>query len=701
MSATAEISKKSISSKLARLIYSNSKDNITMEKMAQQLNPATDKLRTDSPKGDPDGDNFGNNVMVGVWKQNLENGVASYVRDASKTLEWGYWSQRHEIPPKSCKKRIVMLGESVARGYLYDPYYCPAEVLEKTLNDSRFVDCEVIDLARTNLELWGLMEVSSQCVHLQPDAIVIFAGNNWLYSIKKNFGRSDFSSMISTLEKDGLKGLQNFLVDKLKALIAKLLSQLSDIAKAQGNIPIIFLIPEFNLIDWKSTLNEKILSSLPNQDLREWVASKDEAEKALASGDFEKACALGERLIEIDISHPSGYEILATAKMKQGLHAEARKHFESARDTSVFSRAFSKPRMHAVIRETLLEEAEKYQLTTVDLPAIFTEQEGGALPGRKLFLDYCHLSEEGIQLAMAAAARQLVSSLCNKEVGLQDFRPEKFRADNDVKAIAYLCAAVHNAHYGQTHDVLDYLCETAVQASPVAIEIMTNFVDFASRRISTTLCKSHEKLVEKEWINQYGGGIGFLHKREQKIMDLALVDAMTGALKRAGVDLTQEVKSLRKREHSVNRRKVNLLESFYNITAYDTFPGLTPGYYQSRDVESAFYFVADPGAPVDLKITYRTPHRNSTGDKVKFEINGLQIADFSASDRWVTHTFTIPAAGLVDGINKLIVTWSTAFEFGTNGKSVEISEDYVLSKLFQVYGEIAQFTATAASGPNQ
>jgi hypothetical protein len=611
--------------------------------------------------------------------------------------DWTYWAETPVIAPKQDKKRIVFLGESVARGYLYDPYYNPAKVLQGILDKSGMINSDIVDLARTNLDLTNLGTLTNECLDLEPDAIAVFAGNNWYYSIKRTFTREDLLVFGETLEKKGLASLKELLVERFRQGVKNYLDQLSAIS-AKYQIPVFFIIPEFNLLDWRSSANEKILTAIPNKDLKEWNKIREEAMAAMESGSYDLAWQKAQRMIELDCSHPSGYDIAADVSIIRGMNEEARTFLEAARDTSLFNRSYSKPRAFAVIRETILREAAALNINVVDLPAVFKETENGTLPGRDLFLDYCHLSEKGIQVAMAASAQSIIKSFAGVSVTMSDLNAGAFTAEDSVRATAFICAAVHNAHYGQTHDMLNYLCKSAIKASPVATEILTDYVDFATRKTVTTLCRSHEKLVENEYINQYGGGVGFLHKRGQKTMDIALVDAMVSSLEEAGVEVSDKVYSLRQAEHGVDKNKlVNLTESFYSSAAYDIYPGKMPGYYQSRDSASAFFLVSDKTGPVKCKLTFRTPFRDHSADKVSICINEVVISSYPSCEKWQTIEFILPQEKLVKGINNITIKWSTIFGFKENVKEVDVTEDYILNKLFHVYGEINSFTATVES----
>lgn len=686
----SDLSRKALACEIANYIYINGAATQNLDSLCSELTPPVSIM--EDANSSFESTQTAKPRKIGIWIPAKESDKASYVRDTQRSAEWTYWASVHEIPPKSDKKRVILLGESVARGYLFDPYYNPGQVLESIVNASGYLNVEVIDLAKTNLDLIGLSELAEECLELKPDSIIIFAGNNWIYSLKRSLAEQDIVCLNQAFESTGVKGLEAFLVEKFKLLIHKHIDKIINVTQA-NNIPIIFIIPEFNLADWKSNKKEQILTALPNEDLKQWYNAKQDAEDAFAAGNWESVCSEGEKMIALDCSHPAGYEIVAESKIKLGLFKEARKYLESTRDTALFNRAATAPRPHTAVRETLTEISGEYGVSIVDLPEIFMQHNGEILPGRELFLDYCHLSEEGIKIAMTATARELIYVLTKNIVDPSDLKAGCFGPDSDVKAIAHVFAAIHNAHYGQAHDVLNYLCETAIKASPVATKVMSNFVDFASRRTNTTLCKSHENLIESEIMNQYAGGVGLLHKTGKKIIDIPLVDAMLAALNENGIDYSEKIDALRKKEHSIRNGKINLLESFYTSSAYDIYLGKAPQYFQSRDVESTFLLIASSGENVSLKMTYRTPRRCSPQDKIKIYINDSILAEMMTTETWVTSLIKVSPASLKDGINAIKIIWSTTFDFKEYVRETEINDDSIFKALFNVYGEIIHFIA--------
>jgi hypothetical protein len=115
----------------------------------------------------------GNTLRIGIWDAvPVEGGSIEFARSADLATDWRYWADVERIPPKN-GRRVVLVGESVARGYLFDPAITFAGMLEAALG------VEVVDLARTDLTAIELPALFEALPALEPDAVVLFAGNNW------------------------------------------------------------------------------------------------------------------------------------------------------------------------------------------------------------------------------------------------------------------------------------------------------------------------------------------------------------------------------------------------------------------------------------------------------------------------------------------------------------------------------------------
>src|SRR5688572_24320491 len=95
-------------------------------------------------------------LRIGIWEPDLrEDGSVEFVRTGNGAGDLRYWADIERIPAKR-GKRVVLLGESVARGYFYDPAVTPARVLEEMLRSAGSQDTHVVDLARSDLTLGPL-----------------------------------------------------------------------------------------------------------------------------------------------------------------------------------------------------------------------------------------------------------------------------------------------------------------------------------------------------------------------------------------------------------------------------------------------------------------------------------------------------------------------------------------------------------------
>src|SRR5690606_38939017 len=88
-------------------------------------------------------------------------------------------------------------------------------------------------------------------------------------------------------------------------------------------------------------------------------------------------------------------------------------------------------------------------LSVVDLPDIF-EKLSGKLPDKDFFLDYCHHTVKGIQVSMASAAKEILA-FYDEDIPIESTLEQATSCvpTKKVEAMAYVFAAIHNAHYGQ------------------------------------------------------------------------------------------------------------------------------------------------------------------------------------------------------------------------------------------------------------
>lgn len=606
---------------------------------------------------------------IGIWERRNENGRSYFVRRLDMIKDWNYWANLGRIEPKGERKRVVLIGESVARGYLYDPQFTPAMALETILEGQMGKGkVEVIDLARTNLAL-EVGELAISALELEPDAVIIFSGNNWRVSFRPQV--SEIAYIDTVLRDQGMAGLKRYAEDQLEGNVRRLVREVSSRYQAKG-VPLIWILPEFNFGDWRDpTTNAPHLAGTANRD---WIVQWQAAREAFDAGDLKTAAERAERMVELDQGVAvAGLYLLAECSQRSGDIEEARRYLELARDAVIWDPSRSTaPRTHAIAEEALRSEAAKHGSALVDMPKIFREHLGGTLPDRRLFLDYCHLTAEGIRVAMAAAAADVLRLLTGKETPWHDLVDEGIAPSREVEAEASFLAAVHNAHWWQSFDLVRYYCARSVQASPGIAEVMSRFIDIQTRQTPMLMCRAAEEIV----------GLGspliqhYLLRYNHQQLDRLLIDAIASALQEIGVDPRERLAELRRDEHSITRRDIDLLDYYYCSA------GLQPqevmwvvprrdGHHSHRDgnhyykaywTHSRFIFAGEAGCPARLSLTCRLPGHRLPGQTpwqgtVSLELNGRPQASMVVGRDWETWDLAIPGDAVREGLNELLIHW--------------------------------------------
>ncbi|MGH8435005.1 MAG: SGNH/GDSL hydrolase family protein [Pseudomonas sp.] len=664
----------------------------TMKSSAEEMDAVDKTIRgmaSDKAKTD----------RVGIWER--KDSASHFARRLDTIEDWNYWAQVGRIEPKRAKVRIVLIGESVARGYLYDPQFTPAMALESILQ-SHFGKggVEVIDLGRTNLRL-DLKDLAISALLLQPDAVVIFAGNNWAPSgSPADYSRDELVYMDSVLREHGVHGLKGLaekgLVDGATVVVKEINS-----AYEQKGIPLLWIIPEFNLGDWRDpVVNAPHLSDAANV---EWITCRQGAQSALQAGDFPLATRLAKRMVELDQGvSVAGFYFLAECSLKSGELAESRHYLECARDATIWDASFMKsPRTFTIAQKTLREESLKYKKgDIIDLPKLFDEYLKGSLPDRRLFLDYCHLTAEGIQVAMAATASGVLRNLKRTHVPWRSLISKSMAPSRRVEAEASFLAAVHNAHWYQSYELVRYYCRRALEFAPDISEAMICFLDFQTRQARMLMSKSGEKLAGLPWPSIHF----YLFNVQIKQLDRLLLDAVVDALREVGIEAATDLGRIRQEERSVSRGSANLLDYYYCSSAMQpqellwvtpSVPMLEPSdYYRAYWLKSHFFFVGSDDRPVSLSLTCRLPDLGLEEGKIIIEVNGKNQGEMVITRKWETWDIVVAEDAMLSGVNEVVICWPLPRYFVE--ESLKAAVDGIRQKarpeLYCIFGEIHTFT---------
>lgn len=588
---------------------------------------------------------------VGIWEAMDEPTGRSFVR-VNTGDPWHLWANVQKIPPKGARRRVLLVGESAAKGFLYHPRFTTAQGLQQIMNTA----CgpgkiEVVDLARNNLLQAELEELITQALHLEPDAFVIFAGNNWFplsYAAEEHL--LDLASAFR--DTGSWRGVKESCESFLIANTRQTLLLLEKIVRERG-IPVVFVLPEFNLADWLTDWDCPPL--LNSEQTEAWLQTRSEAEQLLKGDGWQKAESLGNRLIQLDEgTTAAGPNILAEVSRKRGDHQAARTFLEMARDAMICWPARQTPRCYSVIQQTIREEAAAHGIHLVDLPRGFATHLGGEAADRRLFLDYCHLTLEGIKVAMALTAETLLPLLKYPVKSWKELARVEMKVSANVSAGAYFLAAVYNANWGQSLDVVRHHIRKALEFDSRIANIMQLYLDFHIRTVPSGLCRSFEQLCESPHVSAI---IALYNESGGTFLNPSLVTEMADALEDAGIPTRSDIERLLIKEHSVDKKTVNLVNSLYSTGSYSRFVvDRRPEFYKATTRNTTFPLVCDKPEPLNFSVTMKVPHV-SANQTISIRLNGSVVTEIPATDRWTTTTCSAPAGLIQPGFNQVEIGW--------------------------------------------
>jgi hypothetical protein len=133
---------------------------------------------------------------------------------------------------------------------------------------------EVIDLVRTNLG-FQVLDVARNALQMEPDVAVVFAGNNWNISEPTP---AEFAEFDEALAKQGLVAAKEVIDNQLARTAKRIVNEICTAYESKG-VPLVWMIPEFNLRDWHDPLTSAPF--LPGEVNKQWFELRVEAERNL------------------------------------------------------------------------------------------------------------------------------------------------------------------------------------------------------------------------------------------------------------------------------------------------------------------------------------------------------------------------------------------------------------------------------------
>jgi hypothetical protein len=586
---------------------------------------------------------------VGVWRRTDD----ALVRDPERRDEWRYWADLERIALPDGRRRVVLLGESAARGYFFDPTHTLATLIEEAVGGiSGLGDVDVVDLARTNATHHDLERAARQAALLAPDALVVFAGNNWH---NLDLTPDQMQLLAEALRTSGFGAARALFHDMALDQASRTLDELAAAART-ADAPVTLVIPEFNLADWHDE-RSLVCPVLPGEDSRTWLELRERAQEHLARGEYEQCADVARQMERLDggAGHV-GARLLADALA--GRHPEdAERALVTAKDTVVSPFTIHSPRVLSAVQEEMRRKAAEHGFLVVDLPKLLRTAADDRMPGRRHFMDYCHLTYEGLALTAAASAARLADQLGAPATTVEELLPGLTRPAPAALAVAHFLAAVHNSHYGQPAQILRHHLDTALSLDPAVAVHLENYLDYQTRIAPHWMCASYERSAQVPELARYL--VVSDTRLTGKLADHELREAMVEALEAIDIPTAKRYEDLLISEHA--REETDLLADAAQAATFRermaTGVGRRTAFLRAADLTSEFHLVADDPTDTELSITWRLPAGDTDTDTVQVAINGTHLNTQSLGTGWRTTTLTVPAGLLHRGRNVVTIAW--------------------------------------------
>ncbi|HEY2736958.1 MAG TPA: hypothetical protein VGK45_01065, partial [Thermoanaerobaculia bacterium] len=403
------------------------------------------------------------------------------------------------------------------------------------------------------------------------------------------------------------------------------------------------------------------------------------------------------------------WRLIARTRLALGDHGDAAGAAMAARaevDATAYpTLAFlGAPQAGTAVQDLLRELSRRHGFFPIDLPEIFAEHTSSPLPGRRLFLDYCHLTAEGMRVAMAAVAATVLdlSGMVESIPVWRDLVAHGPAPSPEAEAVACLGAAIHSAHrlltVGSKLPLLRHWCAAALDASPGISGTLLDLVEARSAPCPAVLTAAQQRNAASPYRLLLQHGWQWDH------LDADVITAIRGLLKDWGLEGEIDRRLLAFR--AVPAKGIDLaappffylwepLERFYpEVMRLDDLTA--PAYLRCPWPETSFALLTEGDRDLAIELTARLPPpplssetAERTGE-IRMTVNGQEIGSIPASARWSRSLLRIPQAALSHGLNRLTLLWPDPPP--VNGDplawAIERLESGLAADLHPVFGEV-------------
>ncbi len=658
---------------------------------------------------------------ISIWAPVRDaDGDLAFVRPEPSPLG-DHYADAPTLRPKRSELplRVLLFGESVAAGYLYAPAVTPAKLLARHLEAAAPGLTEVIDLARTNETLAGLADTVEASLQIQPDLLVLFAGNNWNLletpelsaAAPSAAARVQFAGLLARGLAEPVAEARRRIADRATAAF----DRIARIARTIG-IPVVVVIPEVNLDDWE---NLQPVAGLSAANSMRWHRLLQTGRTALDSGDAQEAARTARALLRLDGGLcPSGYRLLGRALQSLGLKEEAASAFRVEIDAAAYPLLanLGAPQATSQTGAILAAAADRHRWLRVDLPALFAEVSGSPLPGRRFFLDYCHLTSEGMQIASAAIAAEVLPFLSEDSGPAPDWRQLLARSgapeiSPEHEATARLGAALHGAHrhlsLGPKGAFLQPFLTEALALSPHAAGALLDLVAARTAPLPAVATAALRRNLESPC------RLGLPHGWRWEGLDAETIAAAQSALRDGHPAAAEEIEQLLL-TRAIGPEWTDLARPFWLWEPLEQFFAdlldfedlARRAFLRSPWPSVGFALISPGGVDVEIRAVSRCPSGPPPRAVIEVGYCGpaggppARLGALTAGRSWRRETLLVPGRRIDRGLGRLFLSFPP---LGTGGESKKDLASARLAlgleaDLHPVFGEVSSLRVRTVPG---
>lgn len=642
---------------------------------------------------------MGDYSAIGIWQPEINSGEVLFIRDSHNDVEH-LWSSDCDVlkPDKGRHKRICLIGESVAAGYYYAPYITPAKLLQYQLNvcDSD-MEIEVVDLCKVDMDALELVETCLSSLQLQPDIMVVFAGNNWpqnLATLGPDYLAQNNSNEFSVSE------IWSYFISQVEQLTDAVIEDLISI-RHKGQCRLIFVLPEVNLCDWVRTVP---VCWLEEDGLSQWYRLRAEAMTALKDKYFGLAENMAREMLELDQGFcAETHRLLGEICRQTNQPDDAITHFRNGVDQRSWVPLHSLPGVVTPLIDRIRDWARGGEFELIDLPEVLGKESEIDIPGSQYFVDYCHLTIQGMQRIVS----EITNTILYRDTALafETFDPQSLGIDSSMLSrlsflgnIAAAVYLVYNSDIGESpilESKIEELEQHLVQL-PDGLELLKLYLDVCLEGPRFDGLTDVAMQLYSRCGRSTTGRLVAMHSASH--LNFPIIESFSRLIE--DKEYLERYTERLIENYSCENKPVDLLDPKYSLNQLHELKNLPKSLiHHAIFCVSNFVFVASGNNYLEIRLNLRLPQavKEMTG-LVNLSINSNKVKTITVGNDWVEQHIYIRETLILRGLNKLSIDWPfpavNSFpnrprrnQFVKTGLPIELYPVFGKIRILQIYEE--------------